>query len=75
MAASKCSAMDLILDKLNLKKYHNKFYRQGFERAIDLFLLGENDLDLLNIVFAEDRAKILSSGNCHFCIHEYICLY
>ena len=75
MAASKCSAVDLFLDKLNLKKYRDNFYKQGFERAIDLFLLGENDLDLLNIVFADDRAKILSSGNCQFCIHEYICLY
>lgn len=62
MAASKCSAVDLFLDKLNLKKYRDNFYKQGFERATDLFLLGENDFDLLNIVFAEDRAKILSSA-------------
>lgn len=62
MAASKASAVDLFLNKLNLEKYIENFHSHGYETAIDLFCLTEGDLEQIKVKGAEERTKILSSG-------------
>ena len=62
MAASKASAVDLFLNKLNLEKYCQNFHSHGYETAVDLFCVTERELEQLEVKDAEERAKILSSG-------------
>lgn len=62
MAASKASAVDLFLNKLNLEKYCQNFHSHGYETAVDLFCVTERELEQLQVKDAEERAKILSSA-------------
>jgi len=52
----------VFLEQINLEKYYEKFDSHGYDTVFDLFLLEDKDLDSLNIVDPEDRAKILEAG-------------
>ena len=60
MAASR--SFIVFLEQINLEKYCENFDSHGYDTVFDLCLLEDKDLDSLNIVDQEDRAKILEAG-------------
>ena len=52
----------VFLEQINLEKYYENFDSHGYDTVFDLCLLEDKDLDSLNIVDPEDRAKILEEG-------------
>ena len=60
MATSRSFAV--FLEQINLEKYYENFESHGYDTVFDLCLLEDKDLDSLNIVDPEDRAKILEAG-------------
>lgn len=54
--------MKIFLEQIGLEKYLSRFNSQGYDRAFDLCLIEEEDLDHLIIRDPDDRAKILEAG-------------
>ena len=50
------------LEKINLEKYSGRLVGQGYQTALDLCLLNEEDLNLISVTDKEDREKILQAG-------------
>ena len=50
------------LEKINLEKYSGRLVGQGYQTALDLCLLNEEDLNSISITDKEDREKILQAG-------------
>ncbi|CAH3028233.1 unnamed protein product [Porites evermanni] len=51
------------LEKINLEKYSGRLVGQGYQTALDLCLLNEEDLNLISVTDKEDREKILQAAS------------
>ena len=56
------NVVKIFLEKINLEKYSGRLVGQGYQTALDLCLLNEEDLNLISITDKEDREKILQAG-------------
>ena len=54
--------MATFLEKIGLEKYGRRLESQGFNTALDLCLIDEDDLNSISITDQEDRAKIIQGG-------------
>ena len=61
------------LEKINLEKYSGRLVGQGYQTALDLCLLNEEDLNLISLTDKEDREKILQAGR-KSCDQASICM-
>ena len=56
------NVVETFLEKINLEKYCRRLVGQGYQTALDLCLLNEEDLNSISITDNEDREKILQAG-------------